>query len=425
MIMARVSKELRKLKEIIDEDFEFEEENIEKMEIDTNILLTLKENASYMSDERLPQYTYHSLESILMLVILGIMANCNTFVEIYMFMNKHKEWLNKHINFEFGFPSLSTIKRVIGMIVPKELENVLNECLKTYIYKNNNYYEDDEITVKDLKSMDGKTANSSDRKKSKNGEISKTNAMSLFSINENVCEATEFISEKTNEIPTGVELLKRVNIKDCIIVADALSTQIKTIAYIASKFGYYVAPVKGNQSTLEENISLFFNDMNNYTKEIGKNYLKTIEKAHGNVETREYLFSNDIEWLYNKKDWEGLKSIGYAKRTYIDKKGHEVTDTRYYISNIDANKINLLSNSIRGEWQIENGLHLYLDMVFLEDKNKCFLENSQKNLNLIRKFVLALLKRYKIQTKLSMNSIRFNISMDFANEIDNIFKKIL
>ena len=95
------------------------------------------------------------------------------------------------------------------------------------------------------------------------------------------------------------------------------------------------------------------------------------------------------------------------------------------MNHIDANKINLLSNSIRGEWQIENGLHLYLDMVFLEDKNKCFLENSQKNLNLIRKFVLALLKRYKIQTKLSMNSIRFNISMDFENEIDNIFKKIL
>ena len=64
-------------------------------------------------------------------------------------------------------------------------------------------------------------------------------------------------------------------------------------------------------------------------------------------------------------------------------------------------------------------------MVFLEDKNKCFLENSQKNLNLIRKFVLALLKRYKIKTKLSMNSIRFNISMDFENEVDKIMKEIL
>ena len=39
----------------------------------------------------------------------------------------------------------------------------------------------------------------------------------------------------------------------------------------------------------------------------------------------------------------------------------------------------LLSKAIRGEWQIENGLHLYLDMVFCEDRNKCFLGNSQKN----------------------------------------------
>jgi len=85
----------------------------------------------------------------------------------------------------------------------------------------------------------------------------------------------------------------------------------------------------------------------------------------------------------------------------------------------------LLSNAVRGEWQIENGLHLYLDMVFLENKNKCFLKNSQKNLNIIRKYVLALLKRYKNQTKLSMNIIRLNISMDFENEIDKILKEIL
>ena len=158
---------------------------------------------------------------------------------------------------------------------------------------------------------------------------------------------------------------------------------------------------------------------------MGKNYFKITEKAHGTVETREYLFSNDIDWLYQKDEWMGLKSIGYAKRTYVDSEGKETSDVIYYISNIDANKIQLLSNAIRGEWQIENGLHLYLDMVFLEDKNKCFLENSQKNLNIIRKYVLALLKRYKTQTKLSMNIIRLNISMDFENEIDKILKEIL
>ena len=110
-------------------------------------------------------------------------------------------------------------------------------------------------------------------------------------------------------------------------------------------------------------------------------------------------------------------------RTYIDKFGNKAKDTRYFISNIYSSETKLLATAIRKEWTIENGLHLYLDMVFNEDDNKCFLENSQKNLNIIRKFVLAILKRYKQKTKLSMNSIRFNISMDFENEIDIIINK--
>lgn len=410
---------------MIDEDLKVDEETIVNMEIDKNLILTLQENAVCLTDNRLIEYTYHSLESILLIVIFGIMARCNTFVEIFLFMQKREQWLKKYVTFDFGLPSLSTIKRVIGMINPSELEELFNSCLKMFLYKNKKYYQDGDLIINDLKVMDGKTANSSNRKSSTNGEVTKVNAMSLHSVGEDICEATEFIEKKTNEIPTGIKLLKRVNIENCIIEFDALNTQTETIAYIADKNAYYVAPVKGNQKTLEEDIALFFSDENNYKKVKGENYLKKIEKAHSNVETREYLFSNDINWLPQKNNWKKLKSIGFCKRTYTNKDGIEVTDTRYYISNIDANKIKLLSNSIRGAWQIENGLHLYLDMVFQEDENKCFLKNSQKNLNLIRKFVLALLKRYKTTTKLSMNSIRFNISMDFENEIDKIFKLIL
>lgn len=72
--------------------------------------------------------------------------------------------------------------------------------------------------------------------------------------------------EKTNEIPTGLELLKRVNIENCIIVFDALNTKIKTIEYITKNHGFYVSPVKGNQPTLKENIQLFFADEHNYKK---------------------------------------------------------------------------------------------------------------------------------------------------------------
>ena len=61
-------------------------------------------------------------------------------------------------------------------------------------------------------------------------------------------------------------------------------------------------------------------------------------------------------------------------------------------------------------------------MVFEEDKNTCFVDNSQKNLNIVRKFCLSILKNFKKKVKLSMNDIRFNIAMDFDNEIEKILK---
>lgn len=419
-----MAKKLEEIKEMFLDEERIDEEEIEKISFEKEFILDLESRANCLTDIREYSHTIHSVESILLLVIFALIANCNTFVEIYLFMNKHIEWLLKYIHFDSGLPSLATIKRVIGMINPKELEDMCNESLKVFLKSNDEFfYKDINYTINDMKAMDGKTANSSDRKSSKNGEISKTNAMSLYSVKEDVCEATEFIEEKTNEIPTGVELLKRVNIENCIILFDALSTQTKTIDYIASNGGFYVAPVKGNQGTLEENIALYFQDEENYKNAKKKSYYQTIEKAHGGPEKREYIFTNDINWIYKKNDWKNLKSIGMAIRTYIDKNGNEVKDIRYFISNIYANKTKLLATAVRKEWMIENGLHLYLDMVFNEDNNKCFLDNSQKNLNIIRKFVLAILKRYKYQTKLSMNSIRFNISMDFENEINIIINK--
>ena len=422
--MARNSKELTEILELFNEDEFINEEELELMDIDAKFIYNLNENASYIVDERNLGYVLHSVESIILSVIFAIIANCNTFVQIHLFMQKHFEWLDKHIKFDNGLPSLSTVKRVIAFINPKELETICLDSLREFLNNNEPLYRNQYFVIEDIKSMDGKTANSSERVSSKDGKIAKTNAMSLYSLKNDCCEATEFIEEKTNEIPTGPELLKRVNIKNCLIVFDALSTQKQTIKYITENEGHYVAPVKGNQGSLEENIKLYFEDEKLFNAAKEKSYYCVQEKLHGTVEKREYIFTDDIEWIYKAKEWMGLKSIGVAIRTYQDKSGKTITDKRYYITDLYYDKIELISKAIRGEWEIENKLHWYLDTVFLEDANKCFLENSQKNLNIIRKFCLSILKLFKVQTKLSMNSIRFNISMDFENEIKKIINTL-
>ena len=148
--------------------------------------------------------------------------------------------------------------------------------------------------------------------------------------------------------------------------------------------------------------------------------VKTIEKRNGEAEIREYGFTNDVDWIYNKNEGIGLKSVGFAKRTYKNSQNKIVSDIRFYISNLSAGHIEIISRSIRGEWAIENNLHYFLDTVFNEDSSTAFVKNTQKNLNIIRKFALALLKNYKEKTKLSMNSIRFLLNTDFEKEISKI-----
>lgn len=418
--MPRVSKELQEFKKILelDEQEYLNEEDLENYDLHL-LIKSFEEEASYISDKRHFSYVIHSLEEILITTILALMANCNTFLEIHIFAEVHYEWLKKYLTFSDGLPSLSTFKRIISIINPKELEEICNEVFFKFIksYNNDLLYKDVNIEIRDINSLDGKTANSSNRN-TRDGEIQKTNAMSAYSIKYDKCLATEFIGDKTNEIPTAPILLSRLNIKNVIVTFDALNTQKETIKYIVNKQGYYVAPVKENQKSLYENINDYFTDetlLNNV-----KNKYIEEEKSHNQYEKRTYLFTDDIDWLYKKSDWKDIKSIGVV----IKEIDNVVVEVRYFISNLESKYVKLIANVIRNEWAIENKLHWYLDMCFQEDKNKCYLENSQKNLNIIRKFCLAILKLVKDKYKLSMNSLRLKLSMNFEKELEKLLNNL-
>ena len=97
---------------------------------------------------------------------------------------------------------------------------------------------------------------------------------------------------------------------------------------------------------------------------------------------------------------------------------------RYFISDIDCVYVKQLAKVIRSEWHIENNLHWYLDAVFKEDFNKFYINESQKNLNIIRKFCLGIIKRTKVIYNQSVNSTRQILSMSFEKELERIFNSL-
>ncbi|MBU3087653.1 ISAs1 family transposase [Clostridium gasigenes] len=65
-------------------------------------------------------------------------------------------------------------------------------------------------------------------------------------------------------------------------------------------------------------------------------------------------------------------------------------EIRYYISSLSPD-IELFSRSIRQHWKVEL-MHWHLDVTFREDSNKTIEETANKNMNIIRKWALGILK---------------------------------
>ena len=382
--MSKKSSLLKEIGNIVDENCS----EIDIHDLNFEILKTLNTKMMNLDDSRHGSYELHYMNEIVIIVFLALLSNCDEWTQIYMFQVQHEDWLHNFLKLPYGLPSISTIRRVMSMIDTKDLEIICVEFIyeKTAEIERNIHIEN----KRDIITLDGKEINSSGREFSKKGKVKNIQAMSAYSTKYDMTLATEFIDDKTNEIPTGPKLLSRLNIENTIITFDALNTQENTIEYIIKNKGDYVAPVKGNQGSLYKDLKDYF-DIEDLKKKA--NYYKEQEKSHGQIEIRDYYLVSDVDWISSKKKWRNLTSIGIVnKKTTNINTGEVKEEIRYYITSLYDNELKEFVKAIRNEWKIENNLHWHLDVTFKEDKNLTTEKTAQKNLNILRKLGLNILK---------------------------------
>ena len=406
--MSKTSSKLKEISEMFKE-VEINFETLSNEGIKDMITIIKKQD-----DSRYQPNVKHKMEDIILITLFAVLAKCNEWIEIEAFARKKEKWLKKYLELPSGIPSHDTIQRVLSIFDPQTLYS------DTINYLINKIDMITKTKEKDILSMDGKTTNGSSRCEDSREKIKPVNTMSIYSTNYGVSLIQDYIDEKTNEIPMGPKLLGKLNLKGCIVTADALNTQKKTIECIIEGKADYVMPIKENQQLTLEEIKEYFEDKKILNEIKSKNYLKRTEKEHNGIVTREYYMSDDIKWMNTKEKWKGIKSIGLARNT-TQRNDKTIVEDRYYIISF-KDDIELFSRSVRKEWGVENNLHAQLDIVFKEDKNKTLEKNGAKNLGIIRRIALAILKFVQTYYKTSLNLIRTNLSFDFENEIDKIFK---
>lgn len=407
--MSRKSSKLNEISKM------FSEINIKFDELSNEGIKDMIAIVKKQNDTRYAPNVKHKMEDIILITLFAILAKCNEWTEIESFAKKKEKWLRQYLKLPNGIPSHDTIQRVISILEPQSLyADTINYLIEKIDLITSKSQE------KDILSMDGKTSNGSKRSTGINKCENVVNTMSVYSTNYGMSLIQDYIEEKSNEIPMGPRLLEKLNLKDCVVTADALNTQVDTIKAILKGKADYVLPVKENQKLTYGEIKEYFKDKEFLEKVKKENYKQIIEKEHNGIITREYYLTNDIKWMDKKEKWPGLKSIGLA-RNIIEKNEKTTIEDRYYIVSF-SDDIELFSKSVRGEWGVENNLHAPLDIILKEDANKTLEKNGAKNLGIMRRIALAILKFAQTYYKKSLNLIRTDLAFDFENEIENIFK---
>ena len=176
---------------------------------------------------------------------------------------------------------------------------------------------------------------------------------------------------------------------------------------ICQQKGDYLLALKGNQGELHDDVKTFFKDKES-TKTCQQH--SQTNSGHGRVEYR-ICHISEAPWLCNRHpDWLGLRSIVRitCHRT-VKKTGKTSITTRYYITSLPANAHIALAAS-RAHWSIENNLHWQLDVTFREDNCQISKDHAPRNLAMIRKTVLNLLRNEP--TKLSLKRKRLKAMME-------------
>lgn len=346
-----------------------------------------------VSDPRIVGMTTYPLDEILLTTLIGVLCRGEDFDEIAYICSRELPWLREILPFKLGIAPAQTLRRVLSALIPKELETAFAGWVSSLCGR-----------IKGVIAVDGKRLRGSGSDSSGKDAL---HIVSAYAHKSGFVLGQEAVSDKSNEITAIPILLKKLNISGCIVTIDAMGTQKQIARQIRQQEGDYLLALKGNQGELHDDVRTFFEDRQSV--KTSRQHSQT-NSGHGRVEERMCHIS-EAPWLCKRHpDWAGLRSIVRINcRRTVKRTGKTSITTRYYITSLPANAHIALAAS-RAHWSIENNLHWQLDVTFREDDCQISKDHAPRNLAMIRKTVLNLLRNEP--TKLSLKRKRLKAMME-------------
>jgi len=317
----------------------------------------------------------HDLREILFIALAAMLCGAESCVEMAEFGRRKEALLRTVLDLKHGIPSHDTFSRVFQRLDPVALEEAFigfMEAFRRALGVGGN---------RSVLAIDGKSLRCAYEK----GRAHMPPMMvSVWGVAMRMTLAHTQAGHGGGEAEAAIELLNRLSLKGCVVTADAIHCDRRTVHTVKQRGGDYVIALKRNQRRLLADAEALLDAGGS-----GVRSAETSEESHGRHERRSIQIVG-APGLAAAHRFKGLAAVArvVSERTLDGKTSHE---ERVFIASRRFPPLELLG-IIRSHWDIENGSHWQQDVVFHEDLARNRKDNGPRNLALLRRLTANILK---------------------------------
>lgn len=350
-------------------------------------IINIRDLLSYLmrvKDGRKRRGQRYRLEIILVLFILAKLCGQNKVYGIADWAQQHSEYLTGALGLKRKrLPHHSTYRRILTDEVDgDDLEQLVGE----YLSKLPRSGQDTVIAI------DGKTVR---------GTITAEDAFGLHLLaaylpGEGIVLMQMVVEkDKENEIVVAPKLLECLDLRNKVVIGDAMHTQRQLSIQIVAAGGDFVWVVKDNQANTRRAIEQLFAPEAPLPglgcPPMDFRSAKNVEKQAGRLEVRTMTVSS---LLNDYLDWPHLGQVFRLDRRFTNLSTGEVEcEVRYGLTSLTAQIADpkRLLKIVRSEWGIENGLHYRRDVTFQEDQTRMTEKTMGRAMAIINNLVIGMI----------------------------------
>jgi predicted transposase YbfD/YdcC len=271
------------------------------------------------------------------------------------------------LKLEHGFPSHDTFSRVFRLIDPAAFEACFRRFMTAFAQAAGIAPQQGVVAV------DGKAL----RRGYERGMRHMPPVMVTAWASQTRLALANVLAPGNNEAAGALQLIALLQLKGCVVTADALHCHRAMAKEITARGGDYALAVKSNQPALLRDAKAAI-----AAKAAAEPEASTDETSHGRKEIRSAVVVTAGD-MAERHNFPGLKAV--ARIT--SRRGRGKAVERYFLLS-QAYKPSDVLRIVRQHWGIENQLHWPLDVLFDEDLARTRKDNGPANLAVLRRLAL-------------------------------------